>query len=123
MIMFISVISAEMNQPNKLKDSLALLIQKVKQRCGLLADQVDAACVVDVIDVSPADALRPVFLLQSHTMETESSHCVVSLVPERNITFLIQILTSSMHSVVVFFFTIKTVLFAGQLLCVLFLMV
>lgn len=48
---------------NRWRDSLALLVQQVEQRCGLLADQVNAACVVDVVDVVPADALCPVLLL------------------------------------------------------------
>ena len=42
---------------------LALFVQQVEQRGGLLADEVDAACVVDVVDVVPADALGPVLLL------------------------------------------------------------
>ena len=46
------------------RDSLALFVQEVEQRRGLLADQVDAAGVVDVVDVVPADALRPIFLLR-----------------------------------------------------------
>lgn len=46
--------------------SLALLIQQVEQCCGLLADQVDAACVVDVVDIAPADAFCSIFLLQEH---------------------------------------------------------
>jgi hypothetical protein len=44
-------------------DSLGLLIQQVEQRSGLLTDEVDATCVVDVVNVVPADALRPVLLL------------------------------------------------------------
>lgn len=52
---------------------LALFIQEVEQRCGLLADQVDAARIVDVVDVSPADALYSIFLLQVHKMQRESS--------------------------------------------------
>lgn len=36
----------------------------MEQRCGLLADEVDAAAVVDVLDVVPGDALCPVLLLQ-----------------------------------------------------------
>lgn len=48
---------------NRWRVSLALLVQQVEQRCGLLADQVNAACVVDVVDVVPADALCPVLLL------------------------------------------------------------
>lgn len=43
--------------------SLGLLVQQVEERGGLLADQVDAASVVDVVDVVPADALGPVLLL------------------------------------------------------------
>lgn len=38
----------------------------MEQRRGLLADEVNAACVVNVVDVVPADALGPVFLLQRH---------------------------------------------------------
>lgn len=44
-------------------DVLALFVQQVEQRGGLLADKVDAAGVVDVVDVVPADALGPVLLL------------------------------------------------------------
>ena len=47
-------------------DSLALLVQEVEQSCGLLADQVDAACVVNVVDVVPADTLGPVLLLRDN---------------------------------------------------------
>lgn len=36
----------------------------MKERGGLLADQVDAAGVVDVVNVVPADALGPVLLLR-----------------------------------------------------------
>lgn len=36
----------------------------MEERSGLLADQVDAASVVDVVDVVPADALGPVLLLK-----------------------------------------------------------
>lgn len=36
---------------------LALFIQQVEQRCGLLTDQIDAGRVVDVVDHVPADAL------------------------------------------------------------------
>lgn len=43
--------------------SLALFVQKVEQCRGLLADEVDAAGVVDVVDIVPADAFRPVLLL------------------------------------------------------------
>jgi len=42
---------------------LALLVQQVEQRRGLLADEVEAAAVVDVLDVVPDDALGPVLLL------------------------------------------------------------
>lgn len=45
------------------RDSLGLLVQQVEECGGLLADQVDAAGVVDVVDVVPADALGPVLLL------------------------------------------------------------
>lgn len=54
------------------EDSLALFVQEVEQRCGLLADQVDAACVVDVVNVVPADALCPVFLLQKHNTQRDA---------------------------------------------------
>ena len=43
---------------------LALFVQQVEQRSGLLAEEVDAAGVVDVVDVVPADALCPVLLLR-----------------------------------------------------------
>lgn len=36
----------------------------MEQSRGLLADEVDTATVVDVVDVVPGDALCPVFLLQ-----------------------------------------------------------
>lgn len=45
-------------------DLLALLIQQVQQPRGLLADEVDTAHVVSVVDVVPGDALRLVFLLR-----------------------------------------------------------
>lgn len=35
----------------------------MEQRRGLLADEVNAARVVNVVDIVPADALCPVFLL------------------------------------------------------------
>lgn len=57
---------------NRWRDSLALLVQQVEQRCGLLADQVNAACVVDVVDVVPADALCPVLLLHRQKKNTVS---------------------------------------------------
>lgn len=47
--------------------SLGLLVEQVEERGGLLADQVDAAGVVNVVDVVPADALGPVLLLHEHT--------------------------------------------------------
>ena len=39
----------------------------MEQSSGLLADQVDAAAVVDVVDGVPTDALGPVFLLEKNT--------------------------------------------------------
>lgn len=36
----------------------------MEERCGLLADEVEAAAVVDVVDVVPGDALGPVLLLK-----------------------------------------------------------
>lgn len=36
----------------------------MEQPCGFLADEVDAACVVDVIYVMPGDALCPVLFLR-----------------------------------------------------------
>lgn len=45
---------------------LALLVQQVEQRCGFLADEVEAAAVVDVFDVVPGDALCPILLLQNN---------------------------------------------------------
>lgn len=36
----------------------------MEQSRGLLADEVDTATVVDVVDVVPGDALCPVFLLK-----------------------------------------------------------
>lgn len=49
----------------------------MKERGGLLADQVDAAGVVDVVDVVPADALGPVLLLHRKERErnTVSQRC------------------------------------------------
>lgn len=44
--------------------SLALFIQEVEQSRRLLADEIDAVRIVNVLDSSPADALRPVVLLQ-----------------------------------------------------------
>lgn len=44
----------------------------MKERGGLLADQVDAAGVVDVVDVVPADALGPVLLLHRKERETNA---------------------------------------------------
>ena len=48
---------------------LALLIQQVEQSCRFLADEIDAATVVDVVDVVPGDALWPVLLLQGKHRE------------------------------------------------------
>lgn len=61
----------------------------MEQCRGFLADEVDAAAVVDVVDVVPGDALCPVLLLQGETGEgrhevqmtsvkgvTEKRHCV-----------------------------------------------
>lgn len=36
----------------------------MEERRGFLADEVEAAAVVDVVDVVPGDALGPVLLLQ-----------------------------------------------------------
>lgn len=49
--------------------SLALLVQQVEEAGGLLADELDAAHVVRVVDVVPGDALPLVLLLQraAHT--------------------------------------------------------
>lgn len=41
----------------------------MEERRGLLADQVNAARVVNVVNVVPADALCPVFLLQGQTTQ------------------------------------------------------
>lgn len=61
---------------NGCRDSLGLLVQQVEERGGLLADQVDAAGVVDVVDVVPADALSPVLLLhKKKKRQTVSQHC------------------------------------------------
>lgn len=46
---------------------LALFVQQVEECCGFLADEVEAAAVVDVFDVVPGDALCPVLLLQGET--------------------------------------------------------
>lgn len=58
--------------PNGCRDSLGLLVQQVEERGGLLADQVDAAGVVDVVDVVPADALGPVLLLHRKKKDMQS---------------------------------------------------
>lgn len=50
---------------------LALLVQQVEQCCGFLADEVEAAAVVDVLNVVPGDALCPVLLLQGETHRKE----------------------------------------------------
>lgn len=39
----------------------------MEECCGFLADEVEAAAVVDVFDVVPGDALCPVLLLQGET--------------------------------------------------------
>lgn len=57
---------------NGCRDSLGLLVQQVEERGGLLADQDDAAGVVDVVDVVPADALRPVLLLHKKKKDIQS---------------------------------------------------
>jgi hypothetical protein len=44
--------------------SLALLVQQVEEASGLLADEVDTAHVVGVVNVVPRDALTLVLLLQ-----------------------------------------------------------
>lgn len=43
---------------------LALLIQQVKESCGLLADEVDAADVVVVVNVIPRDAFSLILSLE-----------------------------------------------------------
>lgn len=60
---------------NRWRDSLALLVQQVEQRCGLLADQVNAACVVDVVNVVPGDALCPVLLLNGQKKIQSVIYC------------------------------------------------
>lgn len=52
----------------------------MEQCCGLLADQVNAACIVDVVDVVPADALCSIFLLQGHTIQTFNYTLLQSIV-------------------------------------------
>lgn len=44
--------------------SLALFVQQIEEAGGLLADQVDAADVVRVVNVVPGDPLALVLLLQ-----------------------------------------------------------
>lgn len=44
--------------------SLALFIQQIEEAGGLLADQMDAADVVRVVDVVPRDAFTLVLFLQ-----------------------------------------------------------
>lgn len=46
--------------------SLALLIQQVEQPGGFLADQVNTAHIVYVVDVVPGDSLGLVLLLNKH---------------------------------------------------------
>lgn len=41
----------------------------MEQRRGFLADEIDAAAVVDVFDVVPGYALSPVLLLQGKNTE------------------------------------------------------
>lgn len=54
---------------------LALFVQQVKEGCGFLADEVETATVVNVFDIVPGDALRPVLLLQGETQrERVSKH-------------------------------------------------
>lgn len=57
-------------QPHKKMNShflmiflLALLIQQVKQTSGLLADEMNTANIVCVVDVVPGNSFRLVFLL------------------------------------------------------------
>lgn len=49
--------SPQAHLPLRSSDLLALFIQQVEKRGGLLADQVDAGAVVYVVDVVPGDAL------------------------------------------------------------------
>lgn len=50
---------------NKSSYSLAFLIQQMEQTRRLLADEVDAAGVVDVVDVVPANSFCSIFLLKN----------------------------------------------------------
>lgn len=43
----------------------------MEQSRWFLANEVDAAAVVNVVDVVPGDALRPVLLLQGETQRKE----------------------------------------------------
>lgn len=45
----------------------------MEERGGFLADEVEAATVVNVLDVVPGDALSPVLLLQEDTQEMQLS--------------------------------------------------
>lgn len=47
----------------------------MEQRGGLLADEANAARVVNVVDVVPADALRPVFLLHGRKQRVRFHLC------------------------------------------------
>lgn len=43
----------------------------MEERRGFLADEVEAATVVDVFDVVPGDPLSPVLLLQEDAQEMQ----------------------------------------------------
>lgn len=65
---------------NSAGHALALLVEQVEQCCGFLADEVDAAAVVDVVDVVPGDALCPVLLLQGgHRGKKTPGKCLTLL--------------------------------------------
>lgn len=52
----------------------------MEQSSGFLADEVEAAAVVDVLDVVPGDALSPVLLLQGdETQRKENFRSVNTL--------------------------------------------
>lgn len=56
--------------------SLALFIQQIEEAGGLLADQMDAADIVCVVDVVPRDPFALVFFLQG--LGGASSEFVIS---------------------------------------------
>ena len=78
-VILLTAASSSMNSSSA-GDLLALLVQQVEQRCGFLADEVEAAAVVDVLNVVPGDALGPVLLLQGQRRKMSGTDIKVKLV-------------------------------------------